>query len=170
MHNLKIGIFDIDCSEYRFHSDMHSFIAKMDNSVMMDKFLPFLKENVDNELEFSIDGKSYLGLPGGIFFDKDGNFEFNFINKELKNSLESNDYDLAVMGNSVPFQNLLKVVTMQDSIIREIINHSSELESTDSVQEYLKEFPNPINLKHQVDNLTEWRNSKFGNDFMTDLD
>lgn len=170
MHTLKIDTFDIECSEYRFHSDMHSFIAKMDISEFKDSFLPFLKSNRDNELTFSVDGTSYLGFPGGIFFDKDGNFEFNFINEQFKNEIEDKDYDLPVMGNSVSFQNLLKVVTLQDSIIREVINHSSDIRSTDSVQKYLEEFPNPISLKNEVENLTEYRNSKFGNDFMTDLD
>lgn len=157
---------NIEISEFKFHQIYYSFIGKMDVEKIINDLLPFIVKFNQEQVNFSYDGKEYAAYPGGIVYDKNGNFELNFLTEKY----ESDGTPSSVMTNSTEFQNLLRVTKLQDKVIRVLIDANPSLAKNQDIQNYLTELPVSLDLQGEVSDLDKFRKSNLGDDFLKDIE
>ncbi|WP_143463742.1 hypothetical protein [Levilactobacillus enshiensis] len=169
MLKLEIDNFEMQVSDYKLQNGAFFFVGTMTVDTIVSEFIPFLSKHQDNPATVKFDAKQYSLYAGNAFYDKFGNIEVSFFTPEVKKSAFEDVGSMVITESDVSYTNLQKMVGLQDKVLRKLFELLPNLKNSPEGTAYLEQFPNIGIWSRQVDNLTDWRNSENGIDFMDGL-
>ncbi|WP_338209353.1 hypothetical protein [Lactiplantibacillus paraxiangfangensis] len=168
MQTFKTDCFSIEYTGSMKLDGFYSFLGKMSIHEISSQFIPFIEKNSGKAVpvEFS-DQKLYL-IPGGFNFDNNGNIQFAFYTPEFLEQHPIGDQARDITAESIDYKNLLVATELQHQMIIKIIDKISAMDpdfkNDPTTLKYSQKYP--VNLRHEVNDLNEYRKSVFGTDFL----